>query len=119
MIAIAMLDRFSPGSLPGSTPATYVSSDKARLENAWDAALRIDFNCVPLGKVGWTYMGRSTHETPNPINYSKYHTNRWVFQSLIITVNSGQQNSIGVFIFGHGSLEDQLIVDAVPVSSNR
>ena len=58
VIAIAMLDTFSRGSLPGLPSRRYSPSDKARLENAWDAACRIDFHCIQTGEVGWTYMGK-------------------------------------------------------------
>lgn len=60
MIAIAMLDTFRPGTLPGSTSRTYTSSDTAMFENAWDAALRVDFACLQNRpqQMGWTYMGK-------------------------------------------------------------
>lgn len=55
-----MLDTFRPGTLPGSTLRTYTSSDTAMFENAWDAALRVDFACLQNRpqQMGWTYMGK-------------------------------------------------------------
>lgn len=54
-----MLNTFPSGSLPGFTLRPLTSSDAAMFENAWDAALRIDFACVQNRprQMGWTYMG--------------------------------------------------------------
>lgn len=60
MIAIALINNFPPGVLPDLEPRTYADSDKARFENAWNAALTVDFYCAqprPTA-LGWTHIGK-------------------------------------------------------------
>ena len=56
---MAMLNRFKRRELPGSdVRERYEETDVALLENAWYAALTVDFACLQYGSAGWIAMGR-------------------------------------------------------------
>ena len=56
---IAMLNQFKPRELPGSDIwDNYEETDVALLENAWYAALTVDFACLQYDSAGWIAMGR-------------------------------------------------------------
>lgn len=55
-----MLDTVPEDTLPGFTPRLLTQSDIANFDQAWDAALRIDFDCCKprSNTAGWTSMGK-------------------------------------------------------------
>lgn len=89
-----MRSYFKPGGLPGGRSTRWLT-DVATWQQVWDTAESVYQRCVEDEKIaGWESTGESEISSP-----SVYHLKS-------LTSHIGTRNSIGVFIWSTGSLED-------------
>ena len=103
-----MLDALPQGTLPDLMPELLESSDVARFENLWDAALNVDFKCCQRdGRAGWSWKGMLLlYRFRNSFFRVKYEC----LSLLTVVVLIGKADSIGILVVAKGSDLDKAVM---------